>query len=415
MLNTTALSPWPLGQDTYHPADHEVFQPSSKVPARLQAAVNVDVDDSGAVHRRSGSTEQAVLTDGQNVVAFGDYLFVQDGEAIKKVDPSDWTSSSLVTGLSEGRVEFLEHAGRLWWTDGATNGQITAAYAATNWGLTAAPAPTLGVAVGNLPAGRYHVACTYVDVNNVEHGCVESATITLSAVGGITVTLTPPTGATHVNIYCSPGPDQPDVVWSQKVAVGALPASITVLATHARNSTRPLRTMGMRGPLAADRLFSYKGYIFQCLDNVVARSEGISPHLFNYETNSRAFPGTYTSGAGTERGFWVATDKGLWFVDGDGTSENWFAQKKDNRVYAKGSLQIDGSLIPSLEAKGLIGLFVSNNGVIAGLPGGQSVCLTQDRMSLDTEGKQAVLAIRTLPSGIRQVVFTLLVAAPALQ
>jgi len=161
----------------------------------------------------------------------------------------------------------------------------------------------------------------------------------------------------------------------------------------------------MRGPIPADGIFSYMGYLFLYVDNVLYRNNGLSPHLFYPRQYVRVYPEPILGGVGLEGGFWVVTAWGTWFVSGD-RPENWRDIKKDTRKYAKGGIAVSGRLFPSLQVDALIALFVSEDGLMAGLPDGRMVALTQDRLPLDVTDKRADIVVRET-GGFRQVLFSL--------
>ena len=68
---------------------------------------------------------------------------------------------------------------------------------------------------------------------------------------------------------------------------------------------------------------------------------------------------------------------------------------------------VAGSLLPRLEAAGNVALFVSEHGLMAGLPGGALVPLTEDRQRLDVSGKRASIVYFEHPNGYDQVLFSL--------
>lgn len=403
-IEITPLSPWLLGQDTFHTEEHEVFQVGKEAPPRLTAVINADLDDSGKPYQRAGLTSRLDTTAGLAVTNFGSYIYVQDEGTIKKLDPSDWSETSPVTGLTaDAVVRFQQHAGQLWWTNGEVCGAITSAGVATHWGMTVPATPTLGTTAGDLPAGRYLVACTLEDANGAESGCGKAALITLAdATKDITVDVSSPdSNATHVNIYATSA-NQGGLFWCKQVTVGSLPTTLSTISV----STRPLLTQHMRGPIPADGIFSYMGFLLLFRDQVLFRNNGLSPHTFYVREHVRAYPDNIVAGAGLETGFWLMTDGGAWWISGESPA-TWSDIRKDSRQYAGGSLVIHGGLIPALETQALVALFLSEHGLMVGLPTGQLVALTQDRLHLSVQGYHASFAVRQLSTGVRQILFAL--------
>ena len=120
MPKPVQLGPWVAGQDTFHDPGHPVFQAGARGGARLVAASNVDVDDAGSYARRAGTTERVTASAaGLSVFSGAGLLLMQDGGSILLVDPSDWSTSELVTGLTaDAKIIWHEHAGQVFWTNG---------------------------------------------------------------------------------------------------------------------------------------------------------------------------------------------------------------------------------------------------------------------------------------------------------
>jgi hypothetical protein len=336
-------------------------------------------------------------------------LLAQDGTVFGKVTGLGTTPtlSALTIGVT-GTVELTELGGVVYWSDGTQVGTISGGVA-SNWGMTVPPVPTLTTTTGTTPAGRYQVAITLEDAAGRESGALKAGLITLTTSDkDIVATLSSyDVSATHVNVYASSGENQKEVFWVKRVAVGALPTTIT--AAQLRTSIRPLRTQHLRGPVPCSRLFTYQSFLMLIKDSVIFRSHGLSPHLFNTKQDVFPHPSNVLGGVGVADGFWTTTSDGLWWWTGE--PGNWKNVLKDRRDYASGMARIPGGWIPKLETEELIGIFVSEEGPVAALPGGRTIPLTQNRYHCDVAGKTAhiVVYLNTLSSGakLRQIAFTL--------
>jgi len=394
------LGPWPQGQDTFHNETHAVFQPGEQRLARLSRAVNVDLDDEGWPKRRAGTTLRIALT-GSRLFANNSLVLVQDETSILSVDPSDWSTTELVSGLSGNPIVFHEHAGQVFWTDGTSNGRITLAGTALNWGCSAAPTPTLGTTAGNLRAGRYLVAATFIDSSGVEHAASKAAVAALDGTTDLTVNLSAiDANAAYVKIYCSK-PNGTELFFCSQVAVNALPATITSIEV----SEEPLRTQLLSPPIPADVIFSYRGLLMLGVENAVFPSYGLSHHLFDIAENLETRPENVIAGAGLDTGFWTLTANGAFWTEGK-TPESWETWQRSSLKFSAGALVISGEKIPKLQTSKNIALFVSNRGLVAGLTDGTVVQLTPDQTTLDVASKSSSIVYR-ISGDLRQILFTL--------
>lgn len=382
MATPVQIGSWPEGQDTFHRETHGVFQPNDNGVCRLAAAVDVDLDDEGWARRRSGLIKRVNAVAGKTAFYGAGLLLIQDGGTIKRIDPNGWNPTVVVSGLSGARMSFYEHAGQVWWTDGSDVGVISSSGVGSNWGLSVPASPVLGTIGGTLSAGRYQVVCSAVDANGAESGSRVVSLITLSASGGISVSIPGvlDSNAVSVNVYAS-GADQTKLFWQKNVPVGSMPTTLTTV----RISTRPLRTQFRQGPIAGDGIFSYMGWLLIWRGAELFRSSGLSLHLFS-PLEAETLPDLVLGAVGLESGFWRVTSRGAWWTAGtDPTS--WKTTKMDNIAYSAGGSKVSGTLFPNLNTLAQIALFVSEHGFMAGLPTGQMVRLTPDQLPLNVSDK----------------------------
>lgn len=402
------LGPW-SGIDNVHEADARTFQPpgelEKRVPTLVQAS-NVDFNDDGWPSTRGALVQKVALTDGLAVFSGAGLLLAQDEGTIKLVDPSDWSTTDLVTGLAtDQRVEFHTHAGQVFWTNGTVTGRILADGTALNWGCSV-PTCTLAAVAGALRAGRYLVACTFVDAAGVEHGAGKASVIELAVPTAIQVTIPSfDSSAVSVRVYAT-RTNGTELFLIGESLVGSFPVTIADVEI----SERPLRTQFLTPPVAGDGLFSYRGSLVLFADNFLFPSYGLNTHLYEITEVQEARPTTVLAGAGLDTGFWTVCEGGAFWTVGD-TPENWQTWQRDSRVYAAGSLVLSGSLLPKLRTSDDVVLFVSSRGLVAGLSSGTLVPLHEDQLSIDVLGKQASIVYRKLDNGLlpamRQVLFSL--------
>jgi len=405
-LSPLQLGPWPLGQDTFHALTHAVYQPSEQRAARLRAVVNVDLTDEGWPKLRGGFSAQLTATAGLSVFANQDLVLFQDGGSIYSVDLAARTATELVSGLSSTLpVVFHEHAGQVFWSNTETTGRILFDGTALNWGCSVAPTPTLSAVGGDLRSGRYMVAATFVDSSGIEHGAGKAAVISVDGTKDIAATLSSvDANAVYVKLYATK-PNGNQLFFVKQVAVATITSPTTTTITSVEVSEEPLRTQFLSPPVAADGMFSYRGLLILFAENILFPSYGVNAHLYEIGDVMEARPTNVKGGGGLNDGFWTVCERGAFWTSGD-TPDNWKTWQKDNRRYATGSLVLSGSLIPALEVSENVALFVSEHGLIAGLPGGALRPLTIDRLPLDVAGKTTSI-IYCESGDLRQVLFSL--------
>lgn len=391
-IQVLPLGPFPLGMDTYHAAEdeeHAVYQIGKDGSTRLVEAANVLLSDDGWVTGRPSNTLRVAATAGKNLFCGSELCFIQDGGTLKRVDVVDWSEYTLETGLDSNEiVELYEHNGITYWSDKTSVGRVLADGTATNHGLSAAPLPTLGTTTGTLTAGDYLVAGMPVDANGVAHGSRGAATVTVNGSQSITVNFSGlDSDATHVQIFCTQK-DGEVLYYSQTVAVGALPATITTKPT---SNVQPFG-LHHRGPPAWESAFSYRSRLMLIVGNAIFPSRAGYPHLFRLGSALEMRPTTVLCGAGLDGGFFTICEDGAYWTEGI-HAEEWQTVKRSNRKFAKGSLVVPGYVLPYLEISQDIALFVSEDGLTVGLPGGGIAPITLDRQRLDVENKRASISL----------------------
>ena len=388
------LGPW-NGLDAFHRGTHRVFQPQEQGLSALSLCQNVWLDDEGWPISVEQATLRVAVTSGKSTFSGLGLLLEQDGTTIKRVYVNGWNPVVVTDALtSSDRVFFCEHARKVWWSNGTDYGVIDEDGVNSHWGLERPPRPTLTTAPGSLPVGTYQVVCTLVDANGAESGCEYASTITLASASGIKINLQGSaldSNAVLVNVYAS-STNQDGLFWQKSVSVSGLPTSLATLADDARATKRPLYTQFRTGPpTGITSIISFRGWLLLVRDNELFRSSGISHHLY-LPIESEALPDNVLGAAGLEDGFWRVTSRGAWWTTGQDPA-NWVTSKRDSLEYAAGSKIVSGNLIPALQTSSLVALFVSEQGLMAGLPGGVMRPLTFDKLPLAVSGKRASFLI----------------------
>jgi hypothetical protein len=378
MSKPVKIGPW-MGIDNVHSINSATFQPPGELEKRLTALVaasDVDLDNEGwPISRKVASSVLTTTAALRGFSALG-MLLIQDGGKILKVNLTSTpiNTTEIVTGLvSDDPVQFLEHEDQIFWTTTSYVGRITDAGIAKNWGMLVPPTPTLNTTTGTLPAGRYQVTVTYVDADGIESAAPLAAAITVTGVQAITVTLSPnDTNATHIRVYATEV-DSDAFYHVKTVAVGALPTTLTNCSV----SLFPLETHHMRGPIPGSGLFSFNRTLFTHRGHWAFPSNEYSQHIFDPMHEVLYVSSPIRAAAGVSGGMWLATERGLFFLRGD-SLKNLTVIRKDYEYYARGTLILSGTKLPSLQTGNLVALFLNKNGPVACTSDGQAIQLTQE-------------------------------------
>ena len=396
-MKPVRIGPFPRGVDTFHDPNHRLFQVGRRDKGhyeRLTAADNLSLDDEGNLFVRPGLTEILAATAGMTCFSGAGLLLQQDEGVVSSVDPDTGTPTSLVSGLSDSAtIQFVEQAGKVFGTDGTDHFMITSAGVASNWGQTVPPVATLGTTAGDLPAGRYRVACVLIDGNGAKSGAPKAAAVTVDGTKDITVTLSSAdANAVYARIYAS-FTDSDEMYFVSEVAIGALPATITAV----NESNEILDTQFLSGPQGLPNIVGiskWLGYLLLWRDTRVMHSDGNRHHLFDLRTAPWKFPSTVRAAAGVGKTCWIATDRGIFTYIGEPPLGE-LSDPLDKRAYAAGYAIVPVEKLPFLGGKGFnVVLFASEDGLAVGFPDGSMRHEHMHQTKWDVAGKTASIIYR---------------------
>ena len=182
---------------------NNVERPSRLEPGWLAGADNMSLDDEGGLESRQGYTAIAGFTAITSAYATRDQtrLYVVDNGDLKRVvSMQPLVTAVLASGLPSGEVYWCE-AGNMVLFSGAAQGVIDGGdYYPLS--IPMAPSPGLTQIDGQLPGGRYRVACTFKDARGREGGSGPAGVIDVADDSGISMIL--PSLADHtVIVYVS--------------------------------------------------------------------------------------------------------------------------------------------------------------------------------------------------------------------
>ncbi len=281
----------------------------------LRSADNVDIDNSGNLHRRKASELVQAMTNAHSLSSDASYLI--RGGAIYSITLPTYSETLFKALSNDDPVSWLSENNDLFYSNGTDSGRITSGV----WyplGLETPVVQNLSAIGGSLLAGQYQVGITLVNsTTGEESGISAISVITLSSTGGIRVTLpTTAEGATHVDIYVSACQGSV-VMWNGRVTLG----TATYDATD--DSTLQEHTGEKHYPLPAGDLFMSGASLCSIVNTGnVGRVFVGSPYRYGYYTpangliesgGSITFPSPVTVAIGVDGGTYICAGKTYFF------------------------------------------------------------------------------------------------------
>lgn len=343
--------------------------------AELVVASNVDIDNSGRLSRRAG-TEQKVVGAAHSLWSNGDVcLFAQDNRLM--LLRRDFTTATLAAGLvPDLPMSYVSVVGNIYWSNGQQSGAIVGGRGRP-WGMTAPDAPALAAIFGALTAGDYQVALTYRRADGEESGAGMAERITLGDTSGVQVTWTPPAdpGITEVAIYLS----EPN--GTQMYQVFVAPAGNGQADILSAQLALPLNTQWLDAPPPGQCLAAHRGRIFIASGAFLYATAPLGYSLCDMRDYLAIDDTLIRFVAGVDRGLFIGTEKGVYFLAGNRLEELSLKTVVDAPAVARSAVNADGALVTG--DAGLAGqqmaLFATGLGVYLGSGDGSVANLTHER------------------------------------
>lgn len=353
----------------------------------LAAAVNVDLDDSGQLQRRAGQTLM-VAGSCHSLWASGDIcLYVKDG-TLYRLHP-DYSSTLLHADLAPHAMAYVEVNGRIYYSNGADTGVVDGG--ARSWGMAVPDAPFAAATGGQLAAGTYQVAVTYLRGDGQESGAGPATQLTLTEAGGVRVvwSVSLDASVTRVNVYLS----EPNgmvlylagsaPVWDDELVVTGAPLAY------------PLATQWLDAPPAGQCLAYSNGRIYIASGEYVFATAALGYEYCDLR-DYLAIDGTRIAFlAGVAGGLYIGTAKGVYFATGTRFDAMNLQLVVDSPAVAGSAVLADaGTLAGSAEAGGRrLLMFATHAGLCQGSEDGAVANLTASRYEL-TPGSSACAGLR---------------------
>lgn len=360
-----SIKGWPKGMDNIH-------QPNELGGDTLSRAVNVDVLDSGKLRMRRGHQLTLAATNGHSLWddGRGNALYVE-GNQLKKFNGSSGIVLGTVnTGLN--RLAYVEINADVYFSAPGIRGRIRDGVMGP-WGVELpASAPEIATTTGQLDAGIYFAAVTYVLDDGRESGASGIARIELNAVGGISTTALPiPTdpSISKKRLYLSTA--NGEMLYLAQELTGS-----TQFASIKTPPSGPeLRTMFMSPPPYSMALTQSNGRCFMVdagNPRIVWFTEPNDYDHVDLRSNFYQFPEPVTVIAGTRTGLYVCADQ-TYYIGNAGVAD----QHSQVVVFEHGGIAETMKIIPSTKEP----IWMSERGAVVGHEGGQAQILAYGRLA----------------------------------
>lgn len=360
------------------------------IRTELEAATNVDIDDSGRISRRAG--QQVVVPAAAHSLWSDDdvCLFVQSG-SMYQLDKA-YTKKLLISGLGDTEVHYLAVNGIVYWTNSVVTG-IVANGVASAWGVAAPISqPSASIVAGNMTAATYLYAATYTRADGQESGTGMSVRIDLKDGAGLRFAWPVPTNRdiVGVNIYLSePNSETMFLAVSAPVGAGNVTFNGGALST-------PLNTQWLDAPPPGQELSFHRGRIYIAQGEFLFAS---SPLGYSYVDmrDYLALDGTRIRFViGVDHGLFVGTDKTVYFLKGDRFDQMEVDAAVEAHGVAGSAILVDGFVATGDDKlSGLTcAMFATGSGICLGTPDGATVNLTYDRFQT-TMPRSGAAVLRT--------------------
>ncbi len=382
----------------------------------LDAADNVDIDDSGKVLTRLG-VSLAQAGNYHSLWAEDDVCLVMSGNVLYRVAP-DYSLTPLRTFLASRRMSYEKQQNTVYFSNGVETGRLYQGRA-LEWGVRLPKnQPVAAPTVGGLPVGRYQYALVYRRADGQESGANKAEVIELTDRGGIAFSqIEASTDPEVVDkcIYIS-GPNGETLFRALVIPNMVTSASYT---GDGYDFTTRLETQFDNPPPPGDIVENYNGVMYVVQGSTAWHSAPYQLERFCYRDRWLQFPGTVTLFASVNDGIYVGTAEKVWFLSGDKPGSF-----KSKVVFDYGAIPMAftkttlGALKSMEEAEegagsGTAVMWASSRGTCFGMEGGVAINMTERSYGLPSAQRGS--AIVRQARGYTQVLFSLegtQVAAP---
>jgi len=344
-------------------------------PGDLVSADNCDLDASGKLQRRSGYT-QKLAGDCHSLWAEANICLYVSGTILKRLYP-DYSSATLRGGLTANApMSSCRVNDRVYYANGFETG-IVQNGVSRSWGMTPpAYQPLASVISGELNAGTYQYALTFIRNDGQESGTGLSESIEAPANGGISfsaIAVSPDPDVTHKCLYLTTA--NGEILYQAFYLANAATS-----ASYIDNGVRlqsPLGTQFLQNALPGHLINYYRGRLYVAAGNLLFPSEAYAYELFDVR-KYLPFDSRITLIAPVEDGVFIGSEKQTVFLAGRGPEDFELIHKAPYGAIPGALAYAPGSLVKQAQNQGEspVAFWLSPQGVCLGLNGGALQNLT---------------------------------------
>ena len=290
-----------------------VSAPDREKPGALDTALDVDIDNSGALRSRTGQT-LVTATASHSMWAKPGLCLVAQGTSLRRMDEAG-ALTTLGALSTVAPISYVEDNGVVYFSNGTDTGRIVAG-ALREWGVRAPSGqPQVVGTAGGLPAGRYLYAMTFLRDDGMESGSHNPGIIELTDIGGISFLSMPASTDSSVvgkALYIS----APNGTELYRIAV--VGASVTSHSyTNAGTDLGVLLQGQYAGPPPPGTIVEiHAGVAYVVTGSTAYASDQYQYERFRLSSRFLQLPGAITMFAAVSGGIYAATDTGTWFFAG---------------------------------------------------------------------------------------------------
>lgn len=365
--------------------------------AELRDALNVDIDRAGRIRRRAGFVSRYAGALIRSLWADQDTVLFAEGTELKRLN-RDFSATVVATGLSGSRkVAYVKVNNDIYFSDGVVTGRLNQQFQQRAWGVESPGGqPTLSAGSGTLSAGRYQVAVTFVTASGEESGASLAAVIELPDNSGISFASIPvpvDPDVAFVRLYCSRADG--DALYKQ----ADLPVGLGgFVLGSVYDSGMQLKTQFLSPMCAGQKLAYFNGRLLVAAGSVLWYTEPLRYGLTDARYNFVQFADDITVLYAGDSGVHVATETATHYLRGANPVEWTALHILPYGAPSTAAVELPGSYV-SIEAN-TVGVWQSNNGIVAALDGGAVVNLTEKKVAMPNYAMAASLYREQ--DGIRQ-------------
>lgn len=380
---------WPLGvnnrvRETEQGPRQESRSKSAHPSLQLREAVNVDLTKLGHPIRRKG---RELLAAGYTHSLWSDpsipyALAVHEGWLCKLY--TSGTLEQLEEVHPYARVSYCTVNGEVYWSNGISKGRV-ADQGALHWGLPRPNPPQARLADGSLTKGAYRVATTYVDEFGEEYGASQESV--LDVVSGMIVTIgaDADTRAEAVALYVS----QPDGEILYKVGEYWSGQEVTILPGMIGKGLE-LETSDLQ-QVPVGKLVAYSnGRVYIARNKDVVFSEPLRYGLYRPSQGIYMFSSEIDLLAPVSDGIYVGNREGVYFLGGTDPYEITQRKVLSHAPVPNAHTSVPGEFLQVGDSD--VPVWWGQDGaMVAGLPGGEIIQLSKDRLAVPSFAAGAML------------------------